>query len=154
VDDLEIRPAGDEELTVVAALRWQWVLENGARPATSRGLFIEDFVRWARENDETHWCLVAVRDGVVLGMAWLATIPRVPTPQSLERRSGDVQCVYVVPEERNGGVGGRLIDEVLAPARTLGLERVTVHSSDRAVAAYRRRGFAGSARLLQVVVRP
>ncbi|MBT2880428.1 GNAT family N-acetyltransferase, partial [Streptomyces sp. McG6] len=35
----------------------------------------------------------------------------------------------------------------------LGVERVTVHSSERAVPAYVRRGFAGSPYLLQVDLR-
>jgi N-acetylglutamate synthase-like GNAT family acetyltransferase len=83
-------------------------------------------------------------------MAWLAIVPRVPLPRAPERVSGDVQCVYVVPEERDSGIGGRLIDAVLALARDLGVERVTVHSSARAIQAYTRRGFATSSRLLQV----
>ncbi|WP_308424128.1 GNAT family N-acetyltransferase [Streptomyces daqingensis] len=53
------------------------------------------------------------------------------------------------PGERGSGLGSRLIDAVVAPAREAGLERVTVHSGDRAVPAYARRGFAVSPRLLQ-----
>lgn len=154
MDDLEIRPVRDEELTDVATLRWQWVLDNGSRPDTTRAAFVGDFARWAGENGGTHQCLVAVRAGTVVGMAWLAALPRVPTPMAVHRRSGDVQCVYVVPAERNSGVGSRLIDALLARARELGFERVTVHSSVRATKAYRRRGFTGSERLLQVVVHP
>ena len=45
-------------------------------------------------------------------------------------------------------LGGRLVDAVLDLARELGLERVTVHSSDRAVPAYRRHGFASAPTLL------
>lgn len=82
-------------------------------------------------------------------MAWLATTPRVPTPVALRRATGDVQSVFVVPEHRNSGVGSRLIEAVLALARELGLERVTVHSRIRAVAVYERAGFAVSPRLLR-----
>ncbi|GAB2971427.1 N-acetyltransferase [Amycolatopsis acidiphila] len=133
----------------MAGLRWHWVLDNGDRPATSRDAFAGDFARWARENRGTHRCLVAVREDTVVGMAWLAIVPRVPTPRALDRRSGDVQCVYVLPGERDNGVGGRLIDALLDLARELRLERVTVHSSVRAVPAYERHGFAVSSRLLQ-----
>jgi GNAT superfamily N-acetyltransferase len=63
--------------------------------------------------------------------------------------SGDVQCVYVLPEERASGLGGRLIDAVVEHAHDLGLERMTVHSSVRAIPAYSRHGFAVSPRLLQ-----
>ncbi|MBB1254008.1 GNAT family N-acetyltransferase [Streptomyces alkaliterrae] len=148
-DVVEIRPLRQRELADVAELRWRWVRENGATPPTTREVFVSRFVRWARENEQSHRCVVAVRGGTVVGMAWLATVRRVPSPLSVERASGDVQCVYVVPDERDGGLGGRLVEAVLDLARELGHERVTVHSSDRAVAGYRRWGFDVSPRLLQ-----
>lgn len=154
MNGIAVRPARDEELDAVAELRWQWVLENEGTPVTTRERFVRHFTAWARENTSTHRCLVLVRDDVVIGMAWLATVRRVPSPRALERASGDVQCVYVVPGERSTGLGGRLIDAVLALAHELGLERVTVHSSDRAIPAYARHGFAVSPGLLQAHVEP
>ncbi|KAK1177144.1 GNAT family N-acetyltransferase [Streptomyces sp. NBS 14/10] len=75
-----------------------------------------------------------------------------PSPHARQRASGDLQCVYVVPGERDSGLGGRLSDAVLARARDLGLERVTVHSSPRAIPAYSRHGFEASPRLLHTHV--
>ncbi|WP_199432320.1 GNAT family N-acetyltransferase [Qaidamihabitans albus] len=155
MNDIAVRPARHGELDAVAELRWRWVLENDGTPVTTRGDFVRRFRTWAAENAASHRCLVLVRGEVVIGMAWLAVTRRVPTPGALDRASGDVQCVYVVPEERDTGLGGRLIDAVLELARELGLERVTVHSSPRAVPAYARRGFTASPRLLQAgVARP
>ncbi|MFI9310927.1 GNAT family N-acetyltransferase [Streptomyces triculaminicus] len=114
--------------------------------------FAPRFVAWARKNESSHRCVVMVRGEVVIGMAWLAITQRVPHPRAFERASGDVQCVYVVPDERGQGLGGELIQAVLAWARELGLERVTVHSSDQAVSAYSRHGFTVSPRLLQAEV--
>ncbi|WP_225730136.1 MULTISPECIES: GNAT family N-acetyltransferase [unclassified Nocardia] len=147
---IEVRPAADAELPAVADLRWRWAAENQGRPTTTYDEFIRWFVEWAQRNSAAHRCLVAVRDGTVLGMAWLATTPRVPSPLALVRASGDVQCVYVCPEYRNSGIGGQLVDGILALAESLGLKRVTVHSSERAVRAYTRSGFTASPQLLQV----
>ncbi|MET9290832.1 GNAT family N-acetyltransferase [Streptomyces sp. NPDC003077] len=147
-----IRPARPHELRAVAELRWQWVLENEGTPVTTRAEFVRRLVAWAGEHASSHRCLVLVRDDAVIGMAWLAITQRVPSPRAPERAAGDVQCVYVVPDERDTGLGGRLIDAVLRLARDLGLERVTVHSSTRAVPAYTRHGFAPSPRLLQAEV--
>ncbi|WP_327404123.1 GNAT family N-acetyltransferase [Streptomyces sp. NBC_01288] len=152
MDDITIRPAEPAELDAVAGLRWRWILENGEQPVTTREEFVRHFVNWAAEHGSSHRCMVVVRDGVLIGMAWLAVVQRVPSPQALRRASGDLQCVYVVPGERDGGVGGRLVEAVLARAQDLGLERVTVHSSPRAIPAYARRGFASSPRLLHVPV--
>ncbi|MBO0657359.1 GNAT family N-acetyltransferase [Streptomyces triculaminicus] len=150
MNDLTVRPGRPDELAAVAELRWRWVRETYGTPDVVLDEFVPRFVAWAQENEPTHRCMVMVRGDVVIGMAWLAITRRVPHPRSFERMSGDVQCVYVVPDERDRGLGGELIEAVLAWASDLGLERVTVHSSDRAVSAYSRRGFTVSPRLLQV----
>lgn len=149
--DIRIREPEDREFGAVAALRWHWAAETQA-PEATRDEFVRHFTAWARDNTHTHRCLVALRGGDVIGMAFLATVERVPTPRAFRRRSGDVQCVYVVPEERDNGVGGRLLGAILDLARELGYERVTVHSSPRAVPAYLRHGFEASPRLLQSVL--
>ncbi|QRP49797.1 GNAT family N-acetyltransferase [Amycolatopsis sp. FDAARGOS 1241] len=150
MDDVEIRPARPVELEAVAGLRWRWVAERDGLPEEERAGFVDAFAAWAHDNTATHRCLVAVRTGTVLGMGFLAITPRAPTPAAVARSSGDLQCVYVVPEGRRDGLGGRLIDALLRLAAELGLERVTVHSSARAVPAYERHGFAMSPKLLQV----
>jgi GNAT superfamily N-acetyltransferase len=154
VHGISIRPAHDDELGAVAELRWRWGNEVNRAPAVTQQEFVGNFVTWAQQNEGTHRCLVLLREDVLIGMAWLAITQRVPHPGALVRMSGDVQCVYVLPDERGGGLGGLLIEAVLAHARDLGLERVTVHSSDRAVSAYRRHGFVLSPRLLQVEATP
>ncbi|MFI6320082.1 GNAT family N-acetyltransferase [Nonomuraea sp. NPDC050556] len=149
---ITIRPAVPDELETVAHLRWEWILENDGIPVTGRDEFLKYFVSWAEENASSHRCMVLLRDEVIIGMAWLVVLPRVPSPRALHRASGDLQCVYVVPDERDSGLGGRLIDAVLDRAQELGLERVTVHSSPRAIPAYSRHGFETSPRLLQAQV--
>jgi GNAT superfamily N-acetyltransferase len=149
VTEIEVRAARPAELEAVAALRWRWVAERDGLPGTGREEFVREFAAWARANAATHRCLVLARDDRVLGMAFLAVTARVPTPAALSRAAGDVQSVYVVPEARDGGLGGLLIEGVLRLAGELGLERVTVHSSPRAVPAYERRGFSVAPQLLQ-----
>ncbi|MEU1933649.1 GNAT family N-acetyltransferase [Streptomyces coeruleorubidus] len=106
----------------MAALLWEWLVENGGEALGEHEEFVRHFVDWARDNAVSHRCMVVVRDddGVVIGMARLAVVQRVPTPRAPRRASGD-----------------------------LGLERVTVHSSRRAIPAYARCGFQESPRLLQ-----
>jgi GNAT superfamily N-acetyltransferase len=151
---ISIRTAEANDYATVAELRWQWVLENEGTPVVSHDEFLTLFVEWARANRGTHSCVVACRGETVIGMAWLAAVPRVPSSRAPVRASGDVQCVYVVPAERDAGVGGRMLAAVLARAREAGLERVTVQSTAGAVTAYERAGFAASARLLQATLTP
>lgn len=153
MDDIVIRVARPSDLAAVADLRWRWITENGDAPAAvEHDEFVRHFVTWAKENASSHRCMVLVRETTIIGMAWLAVLHRVPAPHHLNRASGDLQCVYVIPEARDTGPGGRLIEATLAAAHELGLERVTVHSSPRAIPAYARHGFEPSARLLHAHV--
>lgn len=148
---IEIRPPRSGEFDAVAGLRWRWVAERDGLPVGAREGFVRDFAAWMRDHARTHRCLVLVRAGRVAGTAFLAITPRVPAPGRFTRASGDVQCVYVAPEARADGLGGELVDAVLGLACELGLERVTVHSSQRAVPLYERHGFAAARELLQSV---
>jgi GNAT superfamily N-acetyltransferase len=149
VHGIAIRPARPDDLDVVAELRWRWVQEIYGTSGITLDEFVPRFVTWAKENQTSHRCMVMVRDDLIIGMAWLAITQRVPHPRAFERASGDLQCVYVLPDERNAGLGGQLIESVLALGHDLGLERVTVHSSDQAISTYCRHGFTSSPRLLQ-----
>jgi GNAT superfamily N-acetyltransferase len=152
VTDATVRAATDDDLPAIAGLRWRWDIENGESPGITREDFVRTFTEWAGKYTPTHHCVIATREGAVIGMAWLAVLPRVPTPRSPERAVGDVQSVYVVPEERSAGLGSRMIEALLDRARSLGLERVTVHSTTRAIPAYQRHGFGYAERLLELEI--
>lgn len=85
----------------------------------------------------------------LVGMAWLALVPRVPRPGTTARLSADIQSVFVLPEQRGKGVGQELVHAATEHVRRQGAARVTVHSSSRAVPVYERLGFASSRTLLQ-----
>jgi GNAT superfamily N-acetyltransferase len=144
-----VRKASAADAVALACLRWRWPAGERGYSETDRGAFVELFSAWVIEHLSTHLPFLAEVDDEVVGMAWLMVTDRVPSPARRSRRTGDVQSVYVVPELRDGGVGGALLDAVLAEARMLELEHVTVHSSERAVAFYLRAGFEDGQRWLQ-----
>lgn len=136
-----VRKATAADAPALGELRWRWVTEEKGYKGTDRAHFGETFTAWVVEHMATHIPFVAEESGEVVGMAWLMLAGRVPAPTRRHRRTGDVQAVYVVPELRDSGLGGDLLEALLAEARELGLEYVTVHSSQRAVHFYERRGF-------------
>ena len=151
--NVTIRRAGHDDIAAAATLRWRWVVEGkGGTPLGTEAEFVAETVGWAERNAETHTCFVAEADGEIVGMAWLAFAPRVPSPRAFDRRNGDVQSVYVSPDARGRGIGGRLVDALVEEARAAGAERITVHSSPEALAVYGRSGFAVDPLLLDRVL--
>lgn len=149
MDDVVIRSSRPEDMSAVADLRWRWsVQEDGAEPAVSPEAYREAMTAFAVGHPDSHRCMVAERDGRVLGMAWLALHPRPPAPHRPRGRiTAELQTVYVHPDLRGAGVAARLVTALLHVADGLGAERVAVHSSVAGESLYRRLGF-GDARLL------
>jgi ribosomal protein S18 acetylase RimI-like enzyme len=74
---------------------------------------------------------------------WFQLVEKVPHPsrRRWERPIGYVTNVYIEPDLRNEGLGGRLMDEALAFARERRVAEVVVWPSARSVSFYRRAGF-------------
>lgn len=149
MDDVVIRASRPDDMPAVADLRWRWsVDEGGATPLATPEAYRDAMTAFALAHPDSHRCVVAVRDGRVLGMAWLGLVDRPPTPDRPGRRTtADVQTVYVHPDLRGAGVAKRLVTALLELADDLGVERTSVHSSADGETLYRRLGF-GDARLL------
>lgn len=147
---IDIRRAHHEELEEVVRLRWIWTtIDRGESPDMHEAEFIAGATRWARAHAETHIPHVAIADnGDIIGMAWLALTPRVASTHSLDRWSGDLQSCYVLPDYRGRGIGGSLVQAVLATASVRGAEHVTVHTSPDSPGMYTRNGFRSSPQLL------
>ena len=152
---IEVREIlGSDDLEGAARLRWRWVAENRA-PGQDVDGFVADVVQWWVRQPAIVG-VVAVDDeatpdtsgGRMVGMAFLVVVNRVPAPGEIDRTSGDVQSVYVVPEQRGHGVGTRMLDLLVARARERGCIRITVHSSSRALPCYARLGFELHERVL------
>lgn len=149
MNDVVIRSSRPDDMPAVADLRWRWsVDEDGRTPGQSPEAYRDAMTAFALHHPETHRCVVAERDGIVLGMAWLALTPRPPAPHRPGgRMAAELQTVYVHPDLRGSGVAGRMVDRLLVVADELGAERTSVHSSVDGERLYRRLGF-GDARLL------
>ena len=143
-----VRKGTAEDAPGLARLRWRWRVEERGEPG-DREMFLDFFTSWVLDHLATHVPFVVEVDDRLAGMAWLMLSDRVPSPARMDRRTGDLQSVYVLPELRNSGVGTALLDAVLADARARELEHLTVHSGGQAVPYYLRAGFAADGRWLQ-----
>jgi GNAT superfamily N-acetyltransferase len=151
---VDIRIAGREDVSQLARLLWlDTAPEEQARQSFDS--FADDLDAWWSDREASHLAFVARRppsgrgsETELVGMAWLALVPRVPRPGATARFAADVQAVFVVPEARGQGIGSALVREATQHALSRGALRVTVHSGRRAVPVYERLGFASSGRLL------
>ena len=137
-----VRRAGPGDELELAALRWEWRVDERGEHGLARAEFETQFAAWVDDHRDSHLAWLAEDDrGHTAGMAWLAIVDRVPGPGVWLRRAGNVQSVYVRPAERGHGVGAALLEQLVERARDLRLDYLTVHPSERSFSFYRRAGF-------------
>lgn len=137
------------DVRALADLRFTWRHdESGERGDLDT--FGPAFAEWCAARAGTHVAFLGEVDGRVVGMAWLGILTRIPGPERFRRLSGIVQSVYVRPEARGHGLGGALVDAVVAHARDLGLDYLVVHPSELSYPVYERAGFALTRSVLEL----
>jgi GNAT superfamily N-acetyltransferase len=127
----------------LARLRWELYAEQEDVAAETPEAYRERFARFASHalaSDE--WRAWVARGGDrLVGAMWLQTVHRVPVPGKRAGPIGYLTNVYVIPEHRDAGLGGQLLDRVTAWCRDEGFSLVIVWPTERSRPFYRRGGF-------------
>lgn len=147
---IAVRPAAPTDARSLAFLRWRWRSEEGGESGLGASEFADAFSAWWSGHQESHHAWLAEVDRQPVGMAWLAVVHRIPGPGHWLRLSGNLQSVYVVPEQRDRGAGELLVAAAVGGAQTMGLDYVSVHPSARSFSLYRRHGFEESPGVLEL----
>jgi len=131
--------------------RLLWLDSHQEEPARrSVDAFAAELAQWWAARQHSHLAFIARLSRLeIVGMAWVALVPRVPRPGATRRLSADIQSVFVMPEQRGRGIGSALVEAASEHATRLGSLHVTVHSGRTAVPVYERLGFESSRQLLR-----
>ncbi|TCC07480.1 GNAT family N-acetyltransferase [Kribbella soli] len=146
---MRISQADADDVAGLARLLW---LNSSDEELEERAFdaFAVEFGHWWAAREDMHVAYVARLDRAeIVGMAWVALVPRPPRPGATSRMSADIQSVFVMPDARGRGIGSALVKAATEHASRAGALRVTVHSGRKAVPVYERLGFESSQQLLQ-----
>ncbi|MFD0783231.1 GNAT family N-acetyltransferase [Micromonospora azadirachtae] len=146
---MRISQARPDDVGGLARLLWLDTLHEEP-PRLSVDTFTAELAQWWAARQDSHLAFIArLHRPEIVGMAWVALVPRVPRPGATSRLSADIQSVFVIPDQRGQGIGSALVEAASAHAAHLGSLRVTVQSGRKAVPVYERLGFESSRQLLQ-----
>ncbi len=110
--------------------------------------FGERFAAWYGQEASRRLTWLAEDEGLAVGMMNFVLFERMPRPGPDPGRWGYLANAYVRPDYRNQGIGGRLLDAILAYADDRGFARVVLSPSQRSIPFYRRAGFSPADSLL------
>src|SRR5205814_66190 len=131
----------DHDVPTVAGLRQAWNEESASAAIEDRA-FDAAFSAWWHAERSSRTFFLAELGGRAVGMANVKHYNRMPV---VGRPSGGwwgyVGNVFVLPEHRSAGVGGALMDELIAWAGRAGMEHLRLAPSPRSQSFYERLGF-------------
>jgi GNAT superfamily N-acetyltransferase len=151
-----IRPAGPGDAAALAALRWQFKVEDdGGNVPEDEEKFTAECEGWLRARMAGPWrAWLAEVEGRPCGHVFVSLVEKVPSPFPGSEALGYVTNFYVIPEHRNRGLGKALLDEVTRYARAHQLDTLIVWPSERSTPLYQRCGFGRPGELLEQPVAP
>ena len=146
-----IRLATPADAPELACLRYEFrtTLDVPTEPAD---VFLARCRSWMsdRLRPAAAWrCWVAETPTALIGAVWLHFLEKIPNPVSEPEGHGYITNVYVRPDHRGSGVGGRLIAAALAECDRRALHSVILWPTPRSRTLYERHGFGVPRTLLE-----
>lgn len=140
-----VRRAVPGDARALARLRYEFRSEI-APPVEPEAKFVARCARWmaARLRRRGAWRGWVVEDanGEPIGGAWLQLIEKLPNPVAETELHGYVTNLYLQPSFRGQGIGGRLLDALLAECTREAVDAVILWPTPRSRSLYERNGFA------------
>ncbi|MEV8567228.1 GNAT family N-acetyltransferase [Streptomyces sp. NPDC051322] len=156
MSDVVIRRAELDDIPALVALRWRFkVEEDGDEVLQEEEEFIAGCDGWLRARMGGSWrAWLAEAGGRPCGHVFVSLVEKIPSPCPGPEALGYVTNFYVIPEQRNRGLGRALLDEVTRYARADQLDTLIVWPSERSAPLYRRCGFDAPVELLEQPIAP
>jgi GNAT superfamily N-acetyltransferase len=138
---ITVRAGTVDDHRAVVSLRYRMDTEDNSR-SSSPADFAAIFDQWLDRHGDAWEFFVAEDDGHLIGMLWLAKVPRMPRPSDPSPSPIGYVTAFLVEEgHRNAGVGRALLAAMNSAADQLPYETLIVWPSERAASAYHRAGF-------------
>ena len=138
---ITIRAGSVDDRLAVAHLRYRMDAADTG-PSGSPADFAAAFERWLDRQGDAWHCFVAEDGGHLIGMLWLAKVPRMPRPSDPSPAPiGYVTAFFVEERYRNAGVGRALLAAMNAAADQLPCDTLVVWPGERSASIYQRAGF-------------
>lgn len=136
---MTVRPATDDDVETLAALRRAWVEEDSG--PIGDPAYEQAFADWYDREGDRRLAWIGSVAGAPVGMLSMLEYRRMPRPGRLDSRWGYISNVFVLGHHRNHGLGRDLLDAALAAAHERSYVRIVLSPSERAIPFYARAGF-------------
>jgi GNAT superfamily N-acetyltransferase len=143
MEEITYRAATAEDVGALAALRWEMEVERHDELLRTREEFLRTAIADTREELAAgrHLAWLAEAKGEPVASVLLIWWAMPPNMHEIHRRRGFVSSVYTTPEYRRRGIARYLMATLIERARSMGIQRLVLWSSDMGRPLYEDLGF-------------
>ncbi|WP_028549585.1 GNAT family N-acetyltransferase [Paenibacillus sp. UNC451MF] len=141
---MNIRKADINDIPQLISMRWQFTLEHEVvQPEVYKECtdIYAEFLKSAL-NDSRWTIWLSEREGKILSHVYIQQVDVVPRPGKKLSPLGYVTNVYTLPEYRNRGICGEILEKAKLFAKEENLELLIVWPSNKSINFYQRHGFS------------
>jgi len=146
------RLATINDATKLAELFWEHTDEFEPRNPSDKDTFVCECAENIKHRlgNDLH-CWVAENDGCIVSHANVIVAQKIPRPGKIVRRWGRLSTVRTIPEFRNQGIGGALMERIKSWSREHNFEELLVGPSEKSFAFYERAGFKNDNEVMELL---
>jgi len=145
-DEITYRLATTDDVDTLAQKRWQMETERHPDIQTDYAAYLAAARQDIRPEIErgAHIAFLAEAEGEVVACAILIWWTMLPSLTELHRKRAYVSSVYCDPAWRRRGIARHLMEQLLAHAREMGVQRLILWASEMGRPLYLDQGFEPS----------
>jgi GNAT superfamily N-acetyltransferase len=140
------------DVNCLAELFWEHTDEFEPRCLAGKETYVRecaDNIKHRLGNDL--FCWVAENDGRIVSHANVIVAQKIPRPGKIIRKWGRLSTVRTIPEFRNQGIGGKLMDKIKSWGREQSFEELLVGPSEKSFDFYERAGFKNENEVMELL---
>lgn len=88
-----------------------------------------------------HTACFAIGDHHIVGCGGICWQQEMPSPDNPQGTCGYLMNIYTLPQHRGGGVGGKIVQWLIAEANRRGTGKIYLEASKKGASLYRKLGF-------------
>lgn len=143
---MKVRKLGKEDMDLLIKIRMDYLFAE-------KGVFSDEEVQDIRKKLEEYFtkylnkgfiAMIAENENEVLATAFMSIVERPPLIAFSSYLVGTVYNVFTYPEYRGQGIATKVMNELLAEAKLLGVVAVDLMSTEKGKSLYKNLGFQAS----------
>ena len=135
----------------LSALLWEQITEFDQQDATLKDGYINDCHNHIRDRlGKDLFCFIAEGNGLIVSHIFILLTPKLPKLGRPNASYARLSSVRTIPEYRNKGIGGTLMNHVIKFCKEKNSEEIIVWPSEESTGYYERAGFNNENEIMEI----